>query len=54
MASSDHPAGVEALIKGLSKRPGGPGHFIHMSGTGVLVELSAPPGAGEHLLSSLA
>ena len=46
MASSDHPAGAEALIKGLSKRSSGTGRFIHMSGSDVLVDLTAPPGAG--------
>lgn len=50
MASSDHPEGAKALIEGLSKKKGGPGYLIHLSGTGVLIELSEPSGAGKPTL----
>ena len=47
MASSDLPEGTKTLIEGLSKKKDSLCHLIHLSGTGVLVELSEPSGAGK-------
>jgi hypothetical protein len=39
-ASSDHIPGAVALIEGLSQKKPQPGHFIHVSGTGMMNDVS--------------
>jgi hypothetical protein len=40
LASADHSPGVQALIQGLGKKRPSPGYFIHVSGTGMLNDVS--------------
>jgi hypothetical protein len=44
-ASSDHVPGVQALIEGLSQKKPTPGYFIHVSGTGMMNDVSNGFGA---------